>query len=153
MATHLKSSREGEDKLLNKYWKTTDGRLYVEIPIGGQGGQPPWPEGTERRRIDGVLFPDLPPNPTFPSVLSRQSFRDNLTKSDHEKIEIIEVKRHLDRLVIGQVLVAQDMFERQYGFRPTKLTIVCEAADPGQQWVCTEKRGIKVWVAPSSASS
>ena len=152
MATHTKSSHESEDKLLNKYWETTGGRLYVEIPIGGQGGEPPWLEGTRRRRIDGVLFPDLPPNPTFPSRFDPQSFPDDLKKSDHEKIEIIEVKRHLDRIVIGQVLVAQDMFERQYGVRPTKLIIVCEAADPGQEWVCRQ-RGIEVKVVSRSGLS
>jgi len=151
---HIRTNfpRTAEDKLLSQYWEAQGGRLHVEVPIGGQGGEGRWPKGCRRRRIDGVRFVGLPRNLTFHSEFNSASTRDDLAKSDAEGIEIIDVKRKLDRLVMGQVLVAQDMFERQYGVRPAKLPVVCGGTDPGLEWVCKEKRGISVWCAPSFPS-
>lgn len=138
-----------EDKLLHEYWLDPDigGILFTEVQVGGQHLGGCWPAGSKPRRIDAVrvLLPhgfDSSPDIIAFGRASPGEFERAVTGAD---FEIIEVKQNLDRLVIGQVLVAQDMLERQYGMRPTRLTIVCAGTDPGLEWVC-EKRGIKVQV-------
>jgi len=133
------SPRSQEDKLLHEYWKVRGGLMIVEVPIGGAGGPGRWLGGTERRRIDAVRV--------HGSAGEAGIFRGRLGErfgGSTGAIELIEVKRKLNRTAIGQALAAQDMFERQYGRRPSRLTIVCEATDPGLEWVCRQ-RGIRVW--------
>ena len=57
---------------------------------------------------------------------------------------MIEVKKKLDRLVIGQVIVGVDMFERQYGVKKIKPVILYQIGDPALEWVC-DKREISAY--------
>ena len=131
-----------EDRLLLEYWNTRRGLMIAEVPIGGAGGAGRWPAGTERRRIDAVRLPASASEQGILHHDQRRATADLLASSG--RIELIDVKRKLNRLVIGQVLAAQDMFERQYGIPSSRLTIVCEITGPGLEWVC-RKRGIAVW--------
>lgn len=56
---------------------------------------------------------------------------------------MIEVKKNLNRLVIGQVIAGADMFERQYNTSKIIPVILCKNGDPALEWVC-KKRNIKV---------
>lgn len=58
-------------------------------------------------------------------------------------VELIEVKKNLNRLVIGQVIAGVDMFERQYNISKIIPVILCKNGDPALEWVC-EKRNIRV---------
>lgn len=60
-------------------------------------------------------------------------------------VELIEVKKNLNRLVIGQVIARMDMFERQYQAKKIIPTILCQNGDPALQWVC-EKRNIRIHI-------
>ncbi len=135
-------ARTHEDRLLRKYWKDRGGLMIAEVPIGGSGGPGRWPAGTERRRIDAVR---LSASPNQSGVVRFAPGRNGaILSSLARQVELIEVKAKLNRLVIGQVLAAQDMYERQYGKPASRLTIVCERTDPGLEWVC-QRRGIRVW--------
>jgi hypothetical protein len=137
----VRAGRTIEDKLLFEYWTARGGRLYGEVPVGGTGGTGEWPKGCKIRRIDGVILPDLPRGSPYPTHM----LEDLVRRLPESSVELVEVKKRLNRLVIGQVLAGQDMFLRQYGVRPSKLTIVCQISDPGLEWVCQE-RGIDVWI-------
>ena len=137
-------TRTIEDKLLHQYWSAKGGRLYGEVPVGGPGGQGDWPLGCEIRRIDAIILSDLPRG----SPLPPHTISDLLERLPHSGVELVEVKQKLNRLVIGQVIAGADMFERQYGVRPSTLTIVCQVTDPGLKWVC-DRHGISVWVSPT----
>lgn len=133
-----------EDHLLYKYWVNTEGHLFLEVPLGNKSlGN--WPEGSRIRRIDGVI---LKKNQSFKDykVYKRKDFTLNefLNYAHNSEVELIEVKKKLNRLVIGQVIVGVDMFERQYGITKIKPVILCQIGDPALEWVC-EKRGISVY--------
>jgi hypothetical protein len=132
-----------EDRLLQRYWESVGGRIYVEVPVGGPGGKGNWPPGCTKRRIDGV---GLKANRREPGIFlytgNQRRFAREL--EDHGSVEIIEVKASLNRPVIGQALAGVDMFERQYGVEG-KPVVVCGKNDSALEWVC-RKRNIKVMV-------
>jgi hypothetical protein len=63
------------------------------------------------------------------------------------EVEVVEVKRSLDRYVLGQVIIGADLFEMEY--EPSKIdqVVICEVGDPVLETVC-DRRGIKVWMPP-----
>jgi hypothetical protein len=60
-------------------------------------------------------------------------------------VELIEAKKSLNRLVIGQIIAGMDMFGRQYQADKIIPVILCQNGDPALEWVC-EKRDIKVQI-------
>lgn len=146
--TQLRSTwrpRMLEDRLLREYWRARRGLMIVEVPIGGVGSAGRWPAGTERRRIDAVrLRAGAGEEGIFYGKLGQQLHVSS------RGIELIEVKRRLNRGGIGQAVAAREMFERQYGARPSRVTIVCEATDPGLAWVC-RRMGIVIWCGSRDA--
>jgi hypothetical protein len=133
----------GEDRLLQKYWKSVGGRIYIEVPVGGPGGAGDWPTGCTIRRIDGVRLGENDREPgIFFFTGNQRYFIEELKQS--QSVEIIEVKASLNRPVIGQALAGIDMFEREYGVRG-KPVVVCGKNDSALAWVC-QKRNIKVVV-------
>jgi hypothetical protein len=67
--------------------------------------------------------------------------RERVTGKD---IEVIEIKRTLDRVVLGQVIIGADLFELEYAPATIKQVVVCGVGDPVLEFVCN-RRGIKVW--------
>ena len=61
--------------------------------------------------------------------------------------QVIEIKRSLDRVVLGQVIIGADLLELEYAPATIEQTVVCEEGDPVLKCVC-DKRGIKVWRPP-----
>ncbi len=57
---------------------------------------------------------------------------------------MIEVKRSLDRPVIGQVIAGADLLEMEYAPSEVDQVVVCEIGDPVLEAVC-ERRGIVVF--------
>ena len=128
-----------EDKLLNKYWKKFGGKLLVEVPIGGSHTNLPWGHGSTTRRLDGVIIKgdEL-------GVYRCSYNRTELSNIFKDKnIEVIKVKRSINRTAIGQVLAGKTMFEQQYGIKNVKGVIVCDSGDSALEWVC-KQHGIKV---------
>ena len=64
------------------------------------------------------------------------SFNNLLSQKE---IELIEVKRKLNRLVIGQIIVGIDMFKKQYGSINIKGVILCTESDPALEEICRER--------------
>lgn len=104
-----------EDELLQTYLAhlSTPGRTYPEVPIGA-------PPGSAPRRIDAVRFPARPDERVWPFDEAR--FRDDLTTG---QVELIEVKRRLNRHVFGQLLIARELAIDEWGLGPNvQLTAV-----------------------------
>ena len=97
-----------EDELLQTYLAglPATGRVYPEVPIGA-------PPGGAPRRIDAVRFPALPNETVWPFDEAR--FRDDLPSG---QFELIEVKRHLNRPVFGQLLIARELAIDEWGLPP-----------------------------------
>lgn len=123
--------RSIEDHLLFAYWRRVGGRIYAEVPLGGPGGPGKWPSGCTRRRLDGVRFVGA----SDPAIVrySAGEFRQWVSDAD---TELIEVKRWLNRLVIGQIIAGRDMFGREYGTDARRSVIICAESDTALEWVC-----------------
>ncbi len=134
-----------EDHLLYQYWSVSKGQLFLEVPIGNRKlGD--WPLKSKIRRIDGVRLIDE----TVSEIPKIYSSKDYTLKGFSElcvgkTVELIEAKKSLNRLVIGQIIAGMDMFGRQYQADKIIPVILCQNGDPALEWVC-EKRDIKVQI-------
>ena len=102
--------RVGEDRWLRRYLDSLadPGCVYVEVPVGGAAG------GTIRR-IDAVR---LSPLAAQVRNYAPSGFEADLAKA--REIEIIEVKRTLNRPVVGQLLVARDRAWQDWSLSPDR---------------------------------
>jgi len=115
--------------------------MYLEVPIGLKNGNGEWPEGTKVRRIDAIRCFEGEVRILPASKYTYKSFSEDI-KGKH--LELIEVKKYLNRLVIGQVIAGIDMFNREYAAKSIKGIILCQKGDPALEWVCKE-HGIEVY--------
>jgi hypothetical protein len=130
-----------ETQMLEQYLAEVGGRIYAEVPIGRHPNSHFWSQPCAIRRIDGVRVP-LEPSET--SVVHFQSnHSDFLAQIQQHVPELIEVKGGLNRGVIGQVLVAENLFKAQYKVPEVKLVVICKRGDSALEWACQE-RNIKV---------
>jgi hypothetical protein len=136
--------RPGEDGWLRAYLDGLDerGRTYVEVPIGGSAGR--------TRRIDAVRFPGLEGEVRY---FDRSSFAIDVQQ---HPCEVIEVKRTLNRAVIGQLIVARELAAMEWSRPPaTQLNLIAlvTESDPALEPIC-QRHGIQVHVvdrAPDDA--
>jgi hypothetical protein len=133
-----------EDRLIHQYWQAVGGAIYTEVVVGCRG-RFAWPDGSTRRRIDGVRFitptDDRSHISSFGNKVAGKRFRELIEGAE---IELLEVKKSLSRLVLGQVIIGADMLELDYAPVKVQLVVVCGRAEPGLELIC-ERRGIKVW--------
>lgn len=125
----VEPGRPLEDRLLHTYLNGLPSRraVFTEVPIGG---------GPHPRRIDAVRFPDLPAD-------TEADVHDGLATG---AVELIEVKRDLNRSVFGQALIARELAVTDWGLAPsTRLTVVVIVArtDPTLEPIFT-RYGIRI---------
>jgi hypothetical protein len=77
---------------------------------------------------------------TFSRRENRRTVEDLIAGA---RVEVIEVKRSLDRPVLGQVIVGADLLEMEYVPAEVDQVVVCEVGDPVLEAVC-ERHGIVV---------
>lgn len=143
------SRRTYEDRLLLEYWRAFGGLVFTEVPVGRDGPKD-WPEGAKPRRIDGVRIVS-PKSEEAPSDIVAFSKGRDAKRFERvvagAEVEVLEVKRALDRVVLGQVIIGADLLEIEYASTKVDQVVICEAGDPALEMVC-ERRGIKVWMPP-----
>ena len=143
----MKLNESAETMLLLQYLAQTNvgGRIYAEVPIGRHSNSNLWSDQCSTRRIDGVR---LTVEPNESQIVSYPSCHaEFLLQIKHHTPELIEVKRSLNRGVIGQVLVAEDLFKAQYKVSKVKLVIVCKRGDSALEWACQLRNILVVKVA------
>jgi hypothetical protein len=110
------SKRTYEDRLLLQYWHAFGGLVFTEVPVGRDGPKD-WPEGAKPRRIDGVRIAS-PDSEKVPSEIVAFSKRRDAKRLERviegAEVEVVEVKRSLDRVVLGQVIIGADLLEIEY---------------------------------------
>ncbi len=118
------------------------GIIFTEV-LAGKGGVHEWPPGSQPRRITGVRIPtpDHQEIVPFKKNINGQRFKVLVTGKN---VKLIEAKRKLSRLAIGQSIVGTDLLT--LGYQPSSIqqVILCEIGDPLLEMFC-EKRGIIVW--------
>jgi hypothetical protein len=123
-----------EDDLILKYLNEGDGgTVFIEVNVGGPPGAP--------RRIDAVRIPTSDNKIVTFKKGENQRFKELVTG---KRVEVIEVKRKLNRPVIGQSIVGADLLDIGYRPHAIKQVILCESIDPLLEKVC-ERRGLKGW--------
>jgi hypothetical protein len=130
-------ARPGEDQWLRRYLDNASdgpGRVYVEVPIGSTTGR--------TRRIDGVRFPTLDGGVRY---FDRDAFAADV---ERHPCQVIEVKRTLNRTVIGQLIVARELAVTEWTRDPAvELTLIAlvTVSDPALEPIC-QRHGIQVHV-------
>jgi hypothetical protein len=125
-----------EDKILFKYWQENGGTVYLEVPIGNSGRRGGWPPGSNVRRIDGVRIPSSSTGQKQ-FIASAGSKEIDLYEIFRDKeVELIEVKKELNRVVFGQVVAGVEMFNRQYKPKKVIPIVLYREGDPAMEWVC-----------------
>lgn len=123
-----------EDELLYAYWRDVGGRVYCEVRVGGG---PNWPAGSKPRMIDAVRLVNVEPGDE--EIVRFTNREDEFrTLSAEQAVELIEIKRKLNRLVFGQVVAGSTMFQRHYGVDVDRAVVLCATPDPAMAWVCKQ---------------
>ena len=138
--------RTYEDELLYSYWQKVGGIVYLEVSIGTRVGSGRWPKGSKVRRIDAVRIPLGKSEKGKVLAPGDYKLKQVQTEFRGKDVEVIEIKRRLNRLVFGQAIAGAEMFQRQYRPRSILPVILYEVPDPAMDWVC-RKYGVKT-VAP-----
>ena len=138
---HVWRPRVGEDEWLQDYFERLNaqgeaGRFYVEVPIGGTDR---YGQGARTRYIDAVRLPGV--EPAGIRYYHPRQFESDVKA---QPVELIEVKRTLNRTVIGQLIVARDMTRVEWpAHGPVRVVALCTQGDPALEWIC-EDRGIDI---------
>ena len=131
-----------ERQLLLRYATSISKNIFWEVPIGGTRPDL-WQGATAKRFIDGVLFlSDVLKNRKH--TLHKSGF---LALLQNHRAELVEVKKELNRGVIGQAIVARELFKVCYDVSDVTSTILCSKTDAALAWSCTQLN-IKVQVIP-----
>jgi len=126
-----------EDRLLLAYYKEVGGRIYTEVSTPWSGGNKDWSDGYTNRYIDAVRLPE---SYFKEGIIPFANHGDEVLNSVRgEKVELIEIKKNLNRPVIGQLLAGYDLFKADYSPSEVKLVAICKSAEPGLEWVCEER--------------
>ena len=133
-----------EDSLLSVYVAKNPGLYFTEVPVGNPGSYP-WDSPSNPRKIDAVR------------IIGTKSINHRIFKSGKDiaklkkvflakRIQLIEAKQQLNRTVIGQLLVARELFEEQYN--PKKISLLTllneNITDGALYWVCKNRFDIQV---------
>lgn len=123
----LVSTTPNEIELLNAYLASLEpmGEVFREAPIGASLGRCP-------RRIDAVRFPERADRDH--NGFDRAAFEEALTASAATgTIEVIQVKRRLDRPVFGQTIIARELVIEEWELGPAvrlELVALVGLSDP-----------------------
>jgi hypothetical protein len=135
--------RTVENRLIHAYHQAVGGRLWLEVGVVRPRGPHAWPPGSRLRFIDGVVVLDTRGPTTRWSVAAAGQFHDEVR--GHE-VHLLEAKESLGRYVIGQSIVAVDLFTLDYPNHGELDTLcVVARADPTMRWAA-EQHGVGVWM-------
>ena len=105
-----------EDKLLQKYWEQNPGTLFKEVALSNSE------ERSRARRLDAIILPTRKKE-----VYARKDISESELKKfiENSEVEMVEVKKELNRTVIGQILVGGYLLNKYY--KPKRITpvIIC----------------------------
>ncbi len=133
-----------EDFVLADYFAQNPGLYFAEVPVGNPGSFP-WSPPTNPRKIDAVkiIDSDFRNGGIFNSGNDITNLKEVFRL---KKIQLIEAKQQLNRTVIGQLLVAKELFKEQY--QPKEISLVAvvneNISDGALVWVCKNRFNIEI---------
>jgi hypothetical protein len=125
-----------EDDLLKIYCTCHTGVTFTEVSIGDKNI---FGKNSKNRRIDAVRINNDHKIFRLKYCNNKELFM-NLIKNDKYKIELIEIKTKLNRLVIGQIIVGEYMFRKKFKVDNTIKTILYHEGDEALELFCNENK-------------
>ena len=125
---HKQQSRGQGERMVLEWYVNKEGGLFIaEVPVSipdAESDETPH----ESRRIDAIRVP----TGTTGNLIPHRSFEDTATRIKGHTVELIEVKKELNRSVIGQVVVGRDFFKHRYNHWDIEMVILTRDPKPNQ---------------------
>ena len=125
-----------EAKLINTFGKSQTSCIFLEVSIGSKNI---FGKNSTYRRIDIVVIHGCNSKKPYMFGEKKEEFLRFIKDSKNE-FEIIEVKKKLNRVVIGQILVGEFMFKKKYNVKKVKKSILYEKGDDALELFCKENK-------------
>ena len=125
-----------EKDLTKLFCKSQTSCVFLEVSIGSKRI---FGKNSTDRRIDIVVIHGCKRNKMYKSGEEREEFLKLIEDSKNE-IEIIEAKKKLNRVVIGQILVGEFMFKKKYGVKKIKKSVLYHVGDDALELFCKENQ-------------
>ena len=123
-----------ENELIELHCKNLSASIFYEVSIGDKSI---FGKNSTDRRIDIVVIHAGEKSVDCNYCADKQLFHE-LIKKEEIEIEIIEVKRKLNRNVIGQILVADFMFKKKFNVKKVKKSVLYHIGDEALELFCNE---------------
>ena len=121
-----------EDNITNLFCKSQTSCIFLEVSIGSKKI---FGKNSTDRRIDIVVIHGCNRKKLYKFGEEREEFL-KLIKDSKNEIEIIEAKKKLNRVVIGQILVGEFMFKKKYGVKKVKKSVLYHIGDDALELFC-----------------
>jgi len=131
-------SKLSENDLLRLYCLQHEGTSFTEVSVGNQE----LAKNSTDRRLDIVRIENDIYKWHKQYAKSKDHFQ-NLVNNDMYEIELVEIKTHLNRGVIGQILVGEYLFKKKFNVKNVSLAILYHIGDGLLEMFCKEK-GIRL---------
>jgi len=124
-----------EKDLLKLYSSDYPGTSFREVSVGLRNSS----KNSKDRRIDIVRIE----NDIYKKVCKYSTYKDlfnNLVNANEYKIELVEIKTKLNRVVIGQIIVGEYLFKKKFKVRNITKAIVYHIGDSLLEEFCNENQ-------------
>jgi hypothetical protein len=136
MNTKTKTKLSEKD-LLRLYCLKNNGTSFTEVSVGNQIIY----KNSTDRRLDIVRIENGTSKCQLKYGKHKKDFQD-MVKSKY-KIELVEIKTKLNRVVIGQILVGEYLFKKKFNVKKVSLAVLYHIGDELLEMFCRDK-GIRL---------
>ena len=124
-----------EKGLLKIYCSNNPGTSFSEVSVGLRN----FSKNSRDRRIDVVRIENDIDKKVCKYSTDKELF-NNLVNANKYKIELVEIKKKLNRLVIGQIIVGEYLFKRKFKAKNITKAIVYHIGDSLLEEFCNENQ-------------
>jgi hypothetical protein len=124
-----------ENDLLKLYCSKNRGTSFREVSVGIRNSS----KNSKDRRIDIVRIENNINKKVCKYSTDKELF-NNLVNANKYKIELVEIKKKLNRVVIGQIIVGEYLFKKKFKVHNFTKAIVYHIGDSLLEEFCKENQ-------------
>jgi len=125
-----------EADLTNQFIKKQTSSIFLEVSIGSKAI---FGKNSTDRKIDIVVIHGCKSKKSYNYNENKDYFLE-LIQDPKNEVEIIEVKKKLNRVVIGQILVGEFMFKKKYKIKKIKKSVLYHIGDDAMELFCKKNK-------------
>ncbi|MCL2044481.1 MAG: hypothetical protein FWG89_10120 [Treponema sp.] len=125
-----------EADLTSLFIKNQTSCIFLEVSIGSKNI---FGKNSTDRKIDIVVIHGCKSKKPY-NYNENKAYFLKLIQDSKNEVEIIEVKKKLNRVVIGQILVGEFMFKKKYEVKKIKKSILYHIGDDAMELFCKENK-------------